>query len=70
MFTKNRRRLLRGEVVERLLLAVVEQAHARRLLSEEHFTVDSTLIQAWVNRRSFREKKAPRTGQEAAARHS
>jgi transposase len=70
VFTKNRRRLLRGEVVERLLLAVVEQAHARRLLSEEHFTVDSTLIQAWVNRRSFREKKAPRTGQEAAARHS
>jgi transposase len=59
VFTKNRERLLRGEVAERLLLAVVEQAHARHLLSEEHFTVDGTLIQAWVNRRSFREKRDP-----------
>jgi len=59
VFTKNRERLLRGEVAERLLLAVVEQAHARRLLSEEHFTVDGTLIQAWANRRSFKEKTEP-----------
>jgi hypothetical protein len=59
VFTKNRERLLKGEVAERLLLAIVEQAHARRLLSEEHFTVDGTLIQAWANRRSFREKKDP-----------
>jgi hypothetical protein len=43
------------------LLAVVEQAHARQLLSEEHFTVDGTLIQAWANRRSFREKSDPPT---------
>lgn len=59
VFTKNRERLLRGEVAERLLLGVVEQAHAHRLLSQEHFTVDGTLIQAWVNRRSFREKPNP-----------
>jgi transposase len=59
VFTKNRERLLRGEVAERLLLAVVEQAHAKRLLSEEHFTIDGTLIQAWANRRSFHEKKDP-----------
>jgi transposase len=59
VFTKNRERLMKGEVSERLLLAVVEQAHARRLLSEEHFTVDGTLIQAWANRRSFREKQEP-----------
>jgi transposase len=59
VFTKNRERLIAGEVSERLLLAVVEQAHARRLLSEEHFTVDGTLIQAWANRRSFREKQDP-----------
>ena len=50
---------MKGEVADRLLLAVVEQAHARRLLSEEHFTVDGTLIQAWCNRRSFREKQDP-----------
>ena len=59
VFTKNRERLMRGEVAERLLLAIVEQAHARRLLSEEHFTVDGTLIRAWANRRSFREKQDP-----------
>jgi transposase len=59
VFPKNRERLLRGEVAERLLLAVVEQAHARQLLSEEHFTIDGTLIQAWANRRSFREKTDP-----------
>jgi len=59
VFTKNRERLIKGEVAERLLLAVVEQAHARRLLSEEHFTVDGTLIQAWANRRSFRKKQDP-----------
>jgi transposase len=59
VFTKNRERLMRGEVAERLLLAVVEQAHGKRLLSEEHFTVDGTLIQAWANRRSFHEKKDP-----------
>src|SRR5438046_5894835 len=60
VFTKNRERLIKGEVAERLLLAVVEQAHARRLLSEEHFTVDGTLIQAWANRSSFRAKQEPR----------
>jgi transposase len=59
VFTKNRERLIRGEVAERLLLAVVRQAHAKRLLSEEHFTVDGTLIQAWANRRSFKEKSDP-----------
>src|SRR4030088_2951840 len=56
VFTKNRERLMKGEVGERLVLAVAERAHAHRLLSEEHFTVDGTLIQAWVNRRSFHEK--------------
>jgi transposase len=59
VFTKNRERLMRGEVSERLLLAVLEQARAAQLLSEEHFTVDGTLIQAWANRRSFREKPDP-----------
>src|ERR1700727_2240505 len=53
VFTKNRERLIEGEVAERMLLAVVEQARAHQLLSEEHFTVDGTLIQAWASRRSF-----------------
>lgn len=59
VFTKNRERLMQGEVSERLLLAVVEQARSKNLLSEEHFTVDGTLIQAWANRRSFVAKDPP-----------
>jgi transposase-like protein DUF772/DDE family transposase len=62
VFTKNRERLMRGEVSERLLQAVVEQARGRGLLSEEHFTVDGTLIQAWANRRSFPPKDPPTVG--------
>jgi len=59
VFTKNRERLIAGEVSGQLLLAVVEQARAGNLLSEEHFTVDGTLIQAWASRRSFRGKQDP-----------
>jgi transposase len=59
VFSKNRERLISGEASRLLLLAVVEQAHAQQLLSEEHFTVDGTLIQAWANRRSFKEKPQP-----------
>ena len=59
VFTKNRERLIAGHVSRHLLLTVVEQAGAQQLLSEEHFTVDGTLIQAWANRRSFREKPDP-----------
>ena len=59
VFTKNRERLIAGEVSGQLLRAVVEQARAGNLLSEEHFTVDGTLIQAWASRRSFRGKQDP-----------
>jgi transposase len=59
VFTKNRERLIEGEVAGQLLLAVVEQARAHQLLSEEHFTVDGTLIQAWASRRSFKKKDDP-----------
>jgi transposase len=59
VFTKNRDLLLAGEVSQRLLLAVVEQARAQSLLSEEHFTVDGTLLEAWANRNSFAPKDPP-----------
>jgi transposase len=59
VFTKNRERLMSGEVTQRLLEAVVEQARGQGLLSEEHFTVDGTLLQAWASRRSFRAKQPP-----------
>ena len=56
VFSKNRERLVAAEVSELLLLSVVEEARTEGLLSEEHFTVDGTLIQAWANRRSFQGK--------------
>ena len=59
VFSKNRERLIEAEVSQQLLLAVVEQAREKQLLSEEHFTVDGTLIQAWASRRSFHEKPDP-----------
>ena len=59
VFSKNRDRLLQGEVAQRLLLAVVEQARAQNLLSEEHFTVDGTLLEAWANRNRFAPKDPP-----------
>ena len=59
VFSKNRERLIAAEASQELLLAVVEQAREQALLSEEHFTVDGTLIQAWANRRSFRPKADP-----------
>ena len=59
VFPKNRARLLAGEVSQRLLAAVVEQARAQNLLSEEHFTVDGTLLEAWANRDSFAPKNPP-----------
>src|SRR6266851_4053364 len=59
VFTKNRERLIAGAVSQKLLAAVLTEAREQRLLSEEHFTVDGTLIQAWAAARSFREKSDP-----------
>ena len=59
VFTKNRERLMKGAVSQRLLEAIVRQAGENGLLSEEHFTVDGTLIQAWAGRQSFVPKDPP-----------
>lgn len=61
-FSKNRDRLMRHEVAGKFFAAVVEQARRRRLLSNEHFSVDGTLLEAWASMKSFRpkdEKKPP-----------
>jgi transposase len=55
-FTKNRDRLLEGEVAVRFLAAVLSQDKVKRLLSSEHFTVDGTLLEAWASPKSFRPK--------------
>jgi transposase len=56
-FTKNRDRLLEADVAKEFLLHVVEQARAKGLTSEEHFTVDGTLLEAWASLKSFQPKQ-------------
>jgi transposase len=56
VFTKNRDRLLKGRIAQNFFAAVVEQARAPGLLSDEHFTVDGTLIEAWAGHKSFKRK--------------
>ncbi len=55
-FSKNRGRLLEHAVAARFMQAVLEEAGRRRLLSEEHFTVDGTLLEAWASLKSVRPK--------------
>jgi len=55
-FSKNRDRLLEHEVIPALFSEVVALARKRHLLSDEHFSVDGTLIQAWASQKSFRRK--------------
>ena len=57
VFTKNRDRLLKSEVADAFFAAVLAQAHQRGLLSDEHFTVDGTLLEAWAGQKSFKRKE-------------
>ncbi len=61
-FSKNRDRLLDGDVAQRLLAAVVVQPRIRALMSDEHFSVDGTLIQAWASHKSFQPKPETENG--------
>jgi hypothetical protein len=56
VFTKNRDRLLAGDVAAGFFEQVLFQAKQRKLLSSEHFTVDGTLVEAWASQKSFRPK--------------
>jgi len=56
VFTKNRERFLDGEIAEKFFAAVLDQAREATLLSDEHFTVDGTLVEAWASQKSFRPK--------------
>jgi transposase len=55
-FSKNRERLLEGDIAAKLLSAVLSQPRVKRLLSTDHFSVDGTLIEAWASMKSFRPK--------------
>ena len=56
VFTKNRDRLLDHGTVQRFFQSVLDQARTRGLLSEEHFSVDGTLLEAWASQKSFQPK--------------
>src|SRR5262244_4565207 len=56
VFTKNRDRLLEAEVARKFLVALLNHKQVRHLLSDEHFSVDGTQIQAWASMKSFRAK--------------
>jgi transposase len=56
VFSKNRDRLLEGDIAEKFFAQVLEQAREADLLSDEHFSVDGTLIEAWAGQKSFQRK--------------
>jgi transposase len=56
VFSKNRDRLLEGEIAAKFFAQVLDQARANDLLSDEHFSVDGTLIEAWASQKSFQRK--------------
>ena len=56
-FTKNRDRLLEADVAKQFLAEVVELARARGLVSDEHFSVDGTLLEAWASLKSYQKKE-------------
>src|SRR5271156_3329330 len=56
VFSKNRDRLLSGDIAEKFFAQVLKQARANDLLSDEHFSVDGKLIEAWASQKSFQRK--------------
>jgi transposase len=70
VFSKNRDRLVEGDIAAEFMAAVLNLPEVKRLLSSEHFSVDGTLIQAWASMKSFRRKdgtdQPPGSGRNAA----
>src|ERR1700734_3219295 len=56
VFSKNRDRLMEGDIAEKFFALILDQASAAGLLSDEHFSVDGTLIEAWASQKSFQRK--------------
>ena len=59
VFSKNRERLLEGDIAAKLLSAVLAHPRVKRLLSTDHFSVDGTLIEAWASMKSFKPTDGP-----------
>jgi len=58
VFSKNRDRLLEGEIAVKYLMAILAQPKVKRLLSSDHFSVDGTLVEAWASMKSFKPRNA------------
>lgn len=63
-FSKNRERLIEHDIAKEFFAGVIRQARSRRLLSDEHFTVDGTLIDSWASFKSLKRKDGapPKSG--------
>jgi transposase len=59
VFSKNRDRLMEGDIARKFFDRILEQAEETNLLSDEHFSVDGTLIEAWASHKSFQRKDQP-----------
>jgi transposase len=59
VFSKNRQRLLDGDIAQAFFSMVMEQAQGRGLLSSEHFTVDGTMLEAWASMKSYHKREDP-----------
>ena len=59
MFTKNRERLIEGDIASKFMAAVLNQERVKALLSDDHSAVDGALIEAWASMKSFRPKSLP-----------
>ena len=57
-FTKNRERLQRGDVLQKFMAKLLDHPQVKPLLSDEHFSIDGTLIEAWASHKSFKPKDA------------
>src|SRR5438093_8308399 len=57
VFTKNRERLQEGDVLQKFMIKLLEHEKVKPLLSDEHFSVDGTLIEAWASHKSFKPKR-------------
>src|SRR5216110_2695535 len=69
-FSKNRDRLLEGEIAAKFLNALLAQPKVKRLLSNDHFSVDGTLIEAWASLKSFRRKDGSDNDQDGPGRNA
>jgi transposase len=64
VYSKNRDRMLKADIAGLFFQAVVEEARVEGLLSDEHFSVDGTLIEAWASQKSFQRKDSNQSGQD------